>query len=260
MHRLASIGAIAVAVGAWFAFPWLDRTLFVGEFDFTPLEDSAGFRRISTGNFSGGWDPLAGMTGAPRAVGNGATQRDGSDLCPTLFGAAPLTADTVPIAFFTDYRCPYCRVLSKELTAIEDEEPDKVRIAWHEWPMLGHTSELAAKAALAAKRQGAYAAFHDRLVQTSFVPTAAYLRSVSERIGVDADRLLEDMESIGVEDELSKTRGLAALFGFPGTPGLVVGRTVVVGAIGDAQLRALIEREIADGPFEPCQAHGGRSR
>lgn len=248
-RRLALTGAVAAAgVAVWLAFPWVERTLFVGDFEFTALEEPTGFRRISGGEFSGGWDPLAGVAGA-----TGTLALEGEDLCRALFGAAPLGADVVPIAYFSDYRCPYCRVLSQYLAVLEEEQHASVRIAWHEWPILGEASELAARAALAAKRQDAYAPFHERLMRTSFVPTPAYLRSISEQIGVDADRLLADMQSARIDSELNATRAVAAIFGFRGSPGLVVGRTVVLGAIGDNRLRALVEREIADGPVEACQ-------
>lgn len=246
---IAAIGAAAVAL--WTAFPWLERTLFAGDFEFTELEEPDGFRRILAGEVSGGWDPLAGITDATEAAE--AIPPDTQELCRALFGAASIDADVVPIAYFTDYRCPYCRVLSRHLAALENETHPAVRIAWHEWPVLGEMSELAARAALAAKRQDAYAAFHERLMQTAFLPTPAYLRSISERLGLDADRLLADMESVEVGRELAKARGLAAIFGFRGTPGLVVGRTVVVGAIDEARLRALVERELADGPIEACR-------
>lgn len=253
--RRASIGAVAfAAAAAWFASPWLERTLFVTEFAFKALEEPAGFRRIDAGDFSGGLDPLTGVTGTTDEVGHQQSDPESGELCRALFGVETLPAGVVPIAYFTDYLCPYCRVLSKRLSALRDEQPEKVQIAWHEWPVFGKPSELAARAALAARRQGAYAAFHERLIRTSFVPTPAYLRSISEEIGIDLDRLLEDMESPEVEREIGAARALAATFGFPGTPGLVVGRTVVVGAIDDAELRALIEREIADGPIKACRS------
>ncbi|HET7410585.1 MAG TPA: DsbA family protein [Paracoccaceae bacterium] len=243
-------------MAVWLGAAWIERTLFVGDFAFTALEEPAGFRRMNAGEVSGGWDPLAGIA---RATGSSQEiSRAPEEFCRALFGGAPLGADVVPIAYFTDYRCPYCRVLSQYLTALEAEQHPQVRITWHEWPVLGQTSELAARAALAAKRQDAYAPFHERLMRSSFVPTPAYLRSVSERIGLDADRLLADMQSAAIDRELTETRALAGMFGFRGTPGLVVGRTVVIGAIDEPRLRALVEREIADGPIEACR--GARAR
>ncbi len=247
------IGVLALSgLTFWFAAPWVERKLFVGDFDFTDLEDPAGFRYTGTGDFFGASDPLAGVGGASDGTGSQVAELGGGNLCQALFGGEP-NAGVVPIAYFSDYRCPYCRVLSKRLAALEEEQPGRVSIAWHEWPVFGAASELAARAALAAKRQDAHAAFHQRLMRTSFVPTPAYLRSLSVEIGIDPDRLLDDMQSIEVDRAIAEARALAAIFGFPGTPGLVVGRTVVVGAIGQAELRALVERESADGRIEACR-------
>lgn len=249
----AFVGVLALCgLIFWFAAPWIERTLLVGDFDFAALEHPAGFRHIRTGDVSGALDPLAGVNGGGDPQNSQTGELDARELCLALFGAEA-AAGVVPIAYFSDYRCPYCRVLSEHLAELEDERPEDVRIAWHEWPVFGEPSELAARAALAAKRQDAYAAFHERLMRSSFVPTPAYLRSLSEELGIDADRLLEDMQSPDIGREIGEARALAGIFGFPGTPGLVVGRTVVVGAIGEAELRALVDREIADGPMETCR-------
>ena len=94
-------------------------------------------------------------------------------------------------------------------------------------------------------------------MKTAFVPTPRYLRHLAEQAGIDPDRLLQDMNSAGIEAEIEENKALAAVIGFPGTPGLVVGRTVVIGAIGDAELRSLIQRERADGPVRACRGKAG---
>jgi len=111
---------------------------------------------------------------------------------------------------------------------------------------------LAAQAALAAKRQDAYVAFHKRLMRTPFGTTPEYLDVLAEDIGVDGARLRADMASEDVRRELRESSALADIFAFVGTPALVVGRTIVQGEIGDARLKRLIERERADGPIEAC--------
>lgn len=80
-----------------------------------------------------------------------------ADLCNGLFGGPP-PAGVVPIASFSDYNCPFCRVLTERLSNLEERSGGGVRITWHEWPRLGPTSLSAARAALAADMQGAYAA------------------------------------------------------------------------------------------------------
>ena len=158
------------------------------------------------------------------------------------------------MASFSDYNCPYCRVATEDLAAIEARSGGSVRVRWHELPLLGPGSEAAARAALAADRQGAYPAMHARLMRARLLPTPVYLEEAASALGLDADRLLADMTSPEVEARLDRSAAAADAFGLPGTPAMVVGRTVVVGALGDRALERLIERERADGPIPGCSA------
>ena len=54
---------------------------------------------------------------------------------------------------------------------------------------------------------------------------------VVEELSLDAERLIEDMRSPGIDAALDLSGALASLLDLPGTPALVVGRTVVLGAV-----------------------------
>jgi predicted DsbA family dithiol-disulfide isomerase len=250
-RNLIAGGVVAGVLGLWHGMPQLLRWL-PREFDFEPVEGVEGFRRLSGGATSGGFDPFAGLSAPEPQTGpriDPAALR--ADLCGVLFEAPPAPG-VVPIASFSDYYCPFCRVLTQRLADIEAGSGGAVRIAWHEWPLLGATSEIAAKAALAAKRQGAYIGFQKALMRGAFVATPAFLTNLAERLDIDPDRMLADMERAETARAIAESRALARLFRFPGTPALVVGRTVVVGETNEATLRALIERERADGPIPAC--------
>jgi predicted DsbA family dithiol-disulfide isomerase len=250
-RRALLVGGVAAGVAlAWNGAPYL-RRLLPQSFDFVALDDPPGFRRLGGGATSGGMDPFAGLSGPSTAHAVVPEAELRADLCRALFGGRPGPGVT-PVASFSDYYCPYCRVLTRTLSAIEAESGGAVRVAWREWPLLGGASETAAKAALAARRQVAYAAFHAAVMRSGFVPTPNFIDALAERIGVDPARMRADMESPTVARDIAEARGLARLFGFPGTPALVVGRTVVLGEISDAALRALIDREQADGPPPVC--------
>jgi len=248
-RRTVLLALAAAGVGAWWAWPRL-ASLFVGDFDFEPLESPPGFRRIAAGRTSGMPSPFIGLEvpgerGAPPAAP--------TDLCRALFGAPPAPG-VVPIAAFSDYNCPFCRVLTESLAELESRSAGDVRIMWHELPLLGPTSVSAARAALAADMQGGYAAFHERLMRARFVPTTEFLEVLARDIGLDPARLLKDMEGDAVSDRLRDTEAVARVFGFIGTPALVIGRTVVVGAVSDAVIAALVEQERRDGPPPACRA------
>ncbi|SEA79113.1 DsbA family protein [Rubrimonas cliftonensis] len=238
----AAAGGAALYLGA----PALLR-LAPQRFDFAEMTAPAGFRTLEGGSVSAGFDPLAGLSSRPGEATAPDVLR--ADLCARLFGAPPAPG-VVPVASFSDYACPFCRVLTERLAAIA--ETPGVAVRWHEWPLLGPRSEALARAALAAARQDAYPAFHAALMGSAFVPTGAYLRALAERNGLDPERLLADMTGEAVSRRLADSRGLARLYGFIGTPALVVGRTVVQGAITEARLRALIDLEREAGPPPGC--------
>jgi protein-disulfide isomerase len=252
-RRAVAFGGVAAAAGLiWYGPGWV-RERIGRTFLFEPLDTPEGFRRIgAAGATSSGANPLLGLQEARPAVDENALAAVRRDLCGALFGPEPIPRGTVPVASFSDYYCPYCRVLTQELAGLEEELQGRIRVAWHEWPIFGEGSETAAKAALAAAEQGAYVAFHKRMMRSGFVPTPRYVQDLAADIGLDADRLLVDMESAGIAAALVESRALARIFGFPGTPALIVGRTLVVGSIDRATLLALVEVEWQEGAPPGC--------
>lgn len=240
MRRRTALAVLAVGAAVVFG-PQAIRRLRTPDLTYHPLPGLPGFRKVAAGERSGGDPMLIGLDeGAPDAP---------VDVCAHLFDATP-PPGAVPVAYFSDARCVYCRVLSPLLHEIAETEP--VRITWHELPLLGETSRRAAEASLAARRQDAYQTFHDRLMGTPFVPNDAYLRRVAADAGIDAGRLLRDMASDAVADDLARTARVARAFGFYGTPALVVGRTAVLGSVDKRQLRRLIDAERAAPEPHPC--------
>lgn len=246
-RRLILGGVVAGGVAVWNLAP-LARRLLPQRFDFEPVADPAGFRTLAGGATTAASNPLIGLDRpAPETLSPDAVR---ADLCRALFGAERIAPGEAPVASFSDYFCPYCRALTQRLSALEAE--GAVRMRWHEWPLFGPTSETAARAALAADLQGAYAGFHKAMMRGGFIPTPQFLADLAARLGLDPARMAADMDGPEVSRRLAETRALTRLFGFIGTPSLVVGRTVITGAIEDARLRALIERERDDGPPPGC--------
>lgn len=238
-RALLAGGVVAAGVAG---LPPLVRWLRAPDLSYKALPGLPGFRKLSGGEVSGGNPMLIG-------VEDGAEVATRPEICAHLY-ETPDPAARVPVAYFSDARCVYCRVLTPRLHDLAETAP--VRITWHEWPLLGRTSQRAAQASLAARRQGAYQVFHDRLMGTPILPNDAYLRRIAEDAGIDADRLLRDMQSDAVMHQLARTARIARAFGFIGTPALVVGRTAIIGAVETWQLRHQIEAEQASSSPWPC--------
>jgi protein-disulfide isomerase len=235
------VGAAGVAMAGYVGLPHI-AAYVQPRLRFEPLPGVEGFRQLAGGALSGGNPALLGIGAPPPHPPEGS-------VCASLF-AQPGPAGHVPVAYFSDARCIYCRVLSPLLHELETTEP--ISITWHELPLLGAASMRAARASLAARRQSAYTIFHDRLMGTPFLPTEGYLRELAKNAGIDVDQLLRDMVSDEVSDEIARTAMLARRFGFYGTPALVVGRTATLGALDERTLRRLIEIERNEAEPGPC--------
>mgnify|MGYP005841572225 CR=1 FL=1 len=235
-------GIIAMVYGAR-AIPW-DR-LTGGGPDYVEIADLPPFRRLAIqGQTSGigaafvGLNPPVSDAGARRARADALR----ADPCPALFGNEKHVG-VVPIAYFSEFRCPYCRALERDLDKLLADDPGSFRIVQHEFPIFGPSSELAARASVAAARQGMQQELRRRFMRTPLVAEEASVLRVATDLGLDTDRLTYDMASPEVQAELDTTRALADVFGFIGTPGLVIGHTVLNGAISYAVLRQIAEDE-----------------
>ena len=249
-RNLLWLGGVALLYAALSEGPAMVRRAFPHDFDFEPVPGLPGFRRIASGRVSAVSPMLVGLDPGAAAPPEAARDPGPGPLCASLFGAVSAEA-AVPVAYFSDYRCAFCRVLTPLLLDRAEGAQAPIRIVWHELPLLGETSETAARAAIAAEAQGAGAAWHRRMAGGALVPSPPVFRRVAEGMGLDADRLIRDMRAAATDRRLAVSRALADRFGFIGTPALVVGRTAVLGRIDAPDLDRLIALERAAGPL-PC--------
>lgn len=155
---------------------------------------------------------------------------------------APFVGATEPSAVvveFFDYNCPYCKRSAGDVKALLESD-EEVRVVFREWPILGEGSVFAARAALAAREQGKYLEMHDGLMAMRGRAEEASVLALAREIGLDIDRLVQDMEGEAVTAHIETSRGLAQALGITGTPAFVVGNALAPGAIPLAQLQALV--------------------
>jgi protein-disulfide isomerase len=148
----------------------------------------------------------------------------------------------VSVVEFYDTRCPYCREMRPELTALAQQDPN-VRIVFKDIPILGPNSEIEARALLAAQRQGGYAAMQAAIMSDSTAPTEATLRATAMRLGMNPDRLMRDMNDPAIAARLAANTALAQSLGISGTPAIVIGNQLVPGAISLDDLRKLVAQQ-----------------
>ncbi len=169
-----------------------------------------------------------------------AQHRDAVFAAPGDPVAGNAQGDVTLVEFF-DYRCGYCRNMVPGLRALLAGDP-KLRFVFKELPILSPESTLAAKAALAADRQGKYPELHFALMQARELSREAILAAAAGA-GLDPTRLERDMEAPEVAAKLEENMRLAQALGITGTPAFVVGDQIVPGAVDPAQLAELVTRQ-----------------
>ena len=124
----------------------------------------------------------------------------------------------VTIVEFFDYRCPYCKQVQPSLETLLDQDP-KLRFVYKEMPVLGPSSVVAAHAALAARLQGKYDAFHNAMMAAKGQITDEVVYHVAGSVGLDVERLKRDMASPEVDQAVKANLALAEALDIRGTPG-----------------------------------------
>lgn len=145
----------------------------------------------------------------------------------------------VTIVEFFDVRCPYCKRLHAEMGPLLRRDRD-IRVVMKDLPILGPQSVVAARALLAAHRQGKYAELYDALMSLRGEPTDAAIRSEAERVGLDYARLRREMDDPAIQQRLDANIALARALRIEGTPALIIGDTLVPGALPVAQIEQMV--------------------
>ena len=155
-------------------------------------------------------------------------------------------ARTVLVEFF-DYRCPYCKQMDQPLKALLAADPD-LRIVRKDLPVLGPASVAASRAALAARAQNKYPAFHDAMMGFRGALDEAAIFRIAGEVGLDIARLRRDMDAPEIGQRLQKNAALAQALQINGTPAFAIGDTLVPGAVDLATMRSLIAEARAKRP------------
>jgi len=150
----------------------------------------------------------------------------------------------VPIVVFFDYNCGHCKNTMPALQGLLLEDPS-LRIIYKEFPILGPSSQLAALAALAAKRQGKYSEFHHALMVSSEINTEV-IKGISDSLKINYTTLQKDMSDPKLNEALNRNLRLASSLGINGTPAYIVGNQIIPGAIDSESLKRIVQAERAN--------------
>ena len=148
--------------------------------------------------------------------------------------------DVTMVEFF-DYNCPYCRQVAPIMAQAAADDP-QLKIVYKEFPILGPDSVFAAKAALAAEKQGKYTQFHNALFDARTRVTEAIVLKIAAEAGLDVARMKSDMQQPEIQAMIDRNAELAQALKITGTPGFVVGDQIFPGATNLETMKKLIEQ------------------
>jgi len=156
--------------------------------------------------------------------------------------ASPVIGDPhgdVTIVEFFDYACSYCKAIQPRLEAALRSDPH-VRLILKEFPILTPESTIAARASLAAARQHKYRQFHEALMGYRGPWEEQAIYSTAKQVGLNVDRLRQDMASPSIANELLANFNLARALRIFQTPGFVVGDHILTGPSAQIDFPAVI--------------------
>ena len=142
--------------------------------------------------------------------------------------------DVTFVEFF-DYNCGYCKRAMADMLDLLKNDP-KLKVVLKEFPVLSEGSVEAAKVAVAVRMQDPtgkkYLDFHQKLLGGRGPADKARALAAAKDAGLDVARIEKDLASPEVKSTIEENFKLAEDMGLNGTPSYVIGKQIVVGAVG----------------------------
>ena len=124
---------------------------------------------------------------------------------------------------FSDFQCPHCKMASPYLKKVVEESNGKVKLAFKQYPLPGHPkAREAAKAAIAAQKQGKFWEMHDLLFEKQEELQRANFDDYAKKIGLDMAKFRADMASKETEQKLAADIAEGRAAGVDSTPSIYV--------------------------------------
>lgn len=181
---------------------------------------------------------------------------------PTEVVSGPLSPhlgpETAPVTLiaFSDFKCPYCRELSKTLRALHARYPNQVRIVHRNFPLQPDSQRLA-EAAMCAQDQDRFWDYHDLIFSTAAVRGDQAVELARE-LGLDTARFSACLDSGRHAQRIQHDYEEGQRLEITGTPTMFVNGIRIRGAVTLGKLTAQIEEILlrqqtpSDAPATPA--------
>ena len=128
------------------------------------------------------------------------------------------------IVEFVDYNCGYCKKTLPTISKLM-KNFDNIQIVFIDYPILSESSEIAARASLAANEQNAYFEYHTILLNNTKSINENILYKIAKELSLDIEKFKKDMSSEKIKNNIIKNIKFANSLKIRGTPTFIIGKS-----------------------------------
>ncbi|GIS17593.1 MAG: hypothetical protein CM15mP118_4720 [Alphaproteobacteria bacterium] len=143
------------------------------------------------------------------------------------------------IVEFVDYNCGYCKKTLPTIAKLM-KNFDNIQIVFIDYPILSESSEIAARASLAANEQNAYFEYHTILLNNKKSINENFLYKIAKELSLDIEKFKKDMSSEKIKNTIIKNVKFANSLKIRGTPTFIIGKQILPGAYDYEKLKKII--------------------
>ena len=143
------------------------------------------------------------------------------------------------IVEFVDYNCGYCKKTLPTISKLM-KNFDNIQIVFIDYPILSESSEIAARASLAANEQNAYFEYHTILLNNTKSINENILYKIAKELSLDIEKFKKDISSEKIKNNIIKNIKFANSLKIRGTPTFIIGKQILPGAYDYEKLKKII--------------------
>ena len=147
----------------------------------------------------------------------------------------------IQLIVFSDFQCPFSKRGADTVRALEQKFGSNLMFVYKNLPLPFHPEAMpAAKAALAAGKQGKFYEYHDKLFESQDKIGEPLYLQIAKDLGLNLQKFNADRNSKEIEDQIKADTAQASSLGFNGTPGFALNGVKVLGAYPEEHFEKII--------------------
>lgn len=148
----------------------------------------------------------------------------------------------ITIVEFSDFECPFCRRVLPSVEQVMKEYQGKVKLVYRHNPLPFHPRAMpAAKAAVAAQKQGKFWEMYDKLFANQQDLSDEALKKYAKELKLDLKKFDKDMKDPATQKQIEDDANFARSNGAGGTPSFFINGVLLVGAQPYEKFKEIID-------------------